>query len=355
MICGKCRGSLHPIYPEKKTPHYTCDRHLKELREQTCYGLKAAGLDALVAQQVLRALEPAALELSLRSVQDVERERQQVHRQWQQRLKRAHYESQRVERQYQAVEPDNRLVARTLEARWEESLRNERQLREEHERFLRQMPATLSDADRARMQSLSKDIATLWQSPQTTAGDRKEIIRCLVEQVVVHVQPKSEHVDVTIHWHGGFASQHEIVRPVGTFKQLRDYDRLIAQIVQLRRERNTFPTIAAQLNEEGFVPPRRKGVFRADTVGTLLLQNGLRDESNRAAIPKPDEWLVPTLARKLKVGPQKIYYWIQRGWIHSRRIVGRHRCLVWADRTEMNRLEKLKTYCTSWRSEAIPN
>ncbi len=90
------------------------------------YGLRAAGLDALVAQQVLRALEPAALELSLRAVEDIERERERLHRHWKQRLERARYESQRMERQYEAVDPDNRLVACTLEARWEESLRNER-------------------------------------------------------------------------------------------------------------------------------------------------------------------------------------------------------------------------------------
>jgi DNA invertase Pin-like site-specific DNA recombinase len=352
--CGNCNGSLRPVYPEKKTPHYTCDRHLRELREQTCYGLKGAGLDALVSQQVLRALEPAALELSLRAVQDVEGERQQLHRQWKQRLERVRYESERVERQYQAVDPDNRLVARTLEARWDESLRNERQLREEYDRFLQQTTTTLSDADRARIRALSADITTLWHAPQTTAADRKEIIRCLVARVVVHVQPKSEHVDVTLHWHGGFTSQHEIVRPVGTFKQLNDYDHLIERIVQLRREGNTYPAIALQLNTEGFVPARRKGCFRADTARTLLLQSGLRDESTRVATPEPDEWLPPVLAQKLKVGPQKIYYWIQRGWVHSRRILGRHRWLVWADRREMKRLEKLKTYCTSWALRGLP-
>jgi hypothetical protein len=352
--CGNCNGSLRPAYPEKKMPYYTCDRHLRELREQTCYGLKGAGLDALVAQQVLRALEPAALELSLQTERNVEGERQQLHRQWKQRLERARYESERVERQYQATDPDNRLVARTLEARWEESLRNERQLREEYDRFLQQTPTTLSDADRERIRALSADITTLWHAPQTAAADRKEIIRCLVERVVVHVQPKSEHVDVTIHWHGGFTSQHEIVRPVGTFKQLSDYDHLIERISQLRREGNTYPAIAVQLHTEGFVPPRRKGAFRADTVRTMLLQSGVRDESTRVAIPEPDEWLPPILAKKLQVGPQKIYYWIQQGWVHSRRILGRHHWLVWADRREMKRLEKLKTYCTSWALRGLP-
>jgi hypothetical protein len=227
-------------------------------------------------------------------------------------------------------------------------------VQEEYDRFLRQTPASLCKADRSKIQSLSGNIMALWHAQQTTAADRKEIIRCLVEQVVVHVQPNSEHVDVAIYWHGGFTSQHEIVRPVGTFKQLRDYDRLMDRIVQLRREGNTLPVIAARLNEEGFVPPRQKRGFRADTVCTLLRRSGRGEESSHTAIPAHDEWLVPDLAKRLNVGPQKVYYWIQRGWVHTRRIAGRHRCLVWADRKEMKRLKKHTTYCTSWALRGHP-
>jgi len=110
--------------PEKtKKPHSWCDTHLFEEREQPCFGLKAPPVDELVAQQVLRALEPAAVDLSLQAATDSKRERERLHQHWRQRLERAQYESQRVERQYQSVEPENRLVARTLEQRWDESLR----------------------------------------------------------------------------------------------------------------------------------------------------------------------------------------------------------------------------------------
>lgn len=110
----------------------------------------------------------------------------------------------RIERQYQAVDPENRLVAHTLEARWEESLQNSRHAQEEYDRFLSQTPASLSEADRSKIQRLSGDIPALWRTSQTMAADRKEVLRCLVERVVVHVQPDSEHVDVAIHWQGGF-------------------------------------------------------------------------------------------------------------------------------------------------------
>jgi DNA invertase Pin-like site-specific DNA recombinase len=354
VICGTCGHHLHPTYPEKKKPHYTCDRHLKEGREQTCYGLKAAELDDLVSQQVLRALEPASLELSLQAVEDIERERQRLHRHWKQQLQRCQYEADRAERQYQAVDPENRMVAQTLEQRWEEALRNQRQVREEYDRFLQTTPAQLGGEDRDRIRALAENITTLWQVPDTTSADRKEIIRCLVDRIVVHVERNSEYVDATIHWHGGFISQHEIARPVGSFKQLRDYDRLMKRIEQLYLAGHTGAAIAAKLNEEGFVPPRRKSVYTENTVRSLMLPRGWVGELNRGGIIEPDEWWVRDLARELEIRPQKVYYWAERGWVHSRRTPSRNHMVIWADRAELDRLHKLKTHCKSWSAVRIP-
>src|SRR3954454_12739167 len=126
----------------------------------------------------------------------------------------ARYESERAERQYHSVEPENRLVARTLERRWEEALCSQRRLEEEYDRFRREQPAELSGDELARIAALSGDIPALWDAPATTAAERKEIIRLLVERVVVHVRKDSEYVDVGIHWRGGFESRHEVIRPV---------------------------------------------------------------------------------------------------------------------------------------------
>ncbi len=215
-------------------------------------------MDELVAQQVLRALEPAALDLSLQAAAQIQQERDRLHQHWRQRLARAQYESERAERQYQSVEPENRLVARTLERRWEDSLCQQRQLREEYDRFLVSTPASLSDSDAERIRAATQNMSALWNAPHTTPEDRKAIVRCLVDQVVVHVEQNSEHVDVSIRWHGGFTSQHQIVRPVGRYTQLRDYDLLIASIKTLHQEGKSVPAIVERLNQEGFVPPRRR-------------------------------------------------------------------------------------------------
>ncbi|MDE5446762.1 hypothetical protein GWG65_36510 [Bradyrhizobium sp. CSA207] len=121
MICGRCglrmvaqynnNASVGPLLVHS---HGACD-----YAEPICQTLKAAPVDALVTRLVLQALEPAALETSVRAASDLAREREALERQWQHRLERARYEAERTRRQYDAVEPENRLVARTLERQWE--------------------------------------------------------------------------------------------------------------------------------------------------------------------------------------------------------------------------------------------
>jgi hypothetical protein len=341
--------------PEKtKKPHYWCDTHFFEDREQPCFGLKAPPVDELVAQQVLRALEPAAVDLSLQAATDIKRERERLHQHWRQRLERAQYESQRAERQYQAVEPENRLVVRTLEQRWEESLRQERQLREEYDRFLAATPASLSDVDAQRIRAASQNISALWHAAGTTAQDRKSIVRCLVDHVVVHVEQHSEHVDVTIHWHGGFTSQHHVVRPVGCYTQLRDYDLLIQRIKMLYQEGKAVPAIAERLNQEGFVPPRRRGVFSIGTLEPIMQRLGLVGELYRDDLLGSDEWWIRDLASKLKAPTCKVYYWATQGWIRSRKTPSGKHWIVWADDDELKRLGKLKVLRNSHMAQRNP-
>jgi hypothetical protein len=160
-------------------------------------------LDAFVTQHVLAALEPAAVELSLAATEQVEQERATLAHLWEQRRERAAYETERAARQYQAVEPENRLVARTRERAWEERLQAQQALAEEYHRFLQQQPRVLTSAERAAIRRLAADIPALWTAPTTTATDRKEIIRQVVEWVEVEAQGTSEQVRVRITWAGG--------------------------------------------------------------------------------------------------------------------------------------------------------
>ena len=143
------------------------------------------------------------------------------------------------------------------------------QLEDEYDRFLQEQPPQLSEDERARIRALASDIPALWDAPGTTAADRKEVIRLLVERVVVSVREDSEHVDMEIHWRGGFTSRHEILRPVRLYSQLRDHDRLMDLVAEWRRAGRTSAQIAAGLNREGFRTPTRRRRLHAGSGAKL--------------------------------------------------------------------------------------
>jgi DNA invertase Pin-like site-specific DNA recombinase len=342
VVCGRCGYCLSGCYQTKTQVYYVCMHHLREGNKHGCSSLKASVIDDLVVGQVLRALEPAALELSLKAGLDVEQERARLSQHWKKQLERARYESQRAERQYHRVEPENRLVARTLEQHWEEALRQERQLAEDYERFLRNQPALLTAAERARIRALAADLPALWQAPGTTTADRKEIIRALVERVVVQVRKDSEYVEATIHWQGGFTSQHELVRPVGCYEQLRDFKPLMDRLVQLHSQGQRAWQIADTLNREGFRPPKQKTSFTPAMVRQLLCRKGLGQRRRKKESLGSQEWWLSDLALELGVPKAKLRDWIVHGWLHARRTPVDRCWIAWADDAELERLRTLK-------------
>jgi hypothetical protein len=269
-------------------------------------------------------------------------------------LERARHEVARAERQYQLAEPENRLVVRTLETRWEEALKRQRQEQEEYDRFLAKLPATLSDNERQRITALSQDVATLWHAGGTSALDRKQILRCLVERVVLVADRSTEMNEVTIVWQGGMETKHQVARPVGSFEQLKDYRRLTERVRELHSSGHHLAQIAEILNREGFVPPRRRGAFTGAGVADFARRLGLFGELFRDDLREENEWWIPDLARKLKVISVKIHYWVKQGWINHRRTPSGKHLIVWADEDELRRLRKLGGKKTSWFAAKHP-
>jgi hypothetical protein len=277
-----------------------------------------------VAEQVLAALQPAALELHLAAAEDIEKERQLLHQNWQQQLERARYEAERAARQYGAVEPENRLVARELERRWEEALHGQARLEQEYEQFCAERPAKLSAAQRAAIRHLAQDIPALWSAATTTPVDRQRLVRLLIEQIEVTVQGQSEQVRLAITWSGGFVSRHDFLRTVGSYAQLSDYPRLMARIEQLRGEGKSLREVANALTAEGFPPPRRVERFSAGMIAGMLTRKYARDgEGDGVGIAtalKKGEWLVGDLARHLEMPVATLHHWRKAGWLRARKL-----------------------------------
>ncbi len=232
-------------------------------------------------------------------------------------------------------------MARSLERQWEEALRNQRNLVEEYDRDLKEQPPHLSEDQRARILALSSDLPTLWNAPETTAADRKEIIRLVVQRVEVHVRAETECGEVVISWRGGVMTRHEIVRPVSRYESLGSYDQLMNRIIEMRQEGQTIKHIAAQLNAEGYRTPRSRKGYTSTSVRKLLS----RGEPTRGRIGTRrldrHEWWMPELARSLQMSANKLTYWALRGWVRSRQVPPRGLWVVWADARERRRLRKV--------------
>jgi hypothetical protein len=189
---------------------------------------------------------------------------------WQQRLERAAYERERAARHYRLVEPEHRLVARQLAKDWEDKLRAQRQLQEEYERFLQVQPQPLSAAERAAIAQLAHNIPALWHAPTTTLAERKEIIRQIIQRVMVAGEGMSERLQITIEWVGGGTTYGMITRPISRLAHLSDYPRLCERIRTLAHAGYSTVQITACLAREGFRSPKQAKPLSRQSVVELM-------------------------------------------------------------------------------------
>jgi DNA invertase Pin-like site-specific DNA recombinase len=351
LRCGRCGGHrmtvrYHDGSGAARSAHgYTCAFY--QVNYGTggrCQHIAGPALDAYIAGQVLEAVAPAALEVSMAAAALAEDERAMLDKLWRQRIERARYAAGRARRQYQLAEPENRLVTRQLEADWEAALAETARLEADYQRFTEEQPQTLTPAERAAIQALASDLPQVWNAPSTTQADRKELLRILIEDITVSVAGDSELVDVTITWAGGHQTSGQAVRPVARLDQLSYYPALLARIAGLAEAGRTSRQIAGILNAEGFRPPKRTSRFSDQQVRTLITQRGIRSQrKGRPAVLTslaPGHWPVPGLAAELGMPTATIYNWIYRGWITARHAPGTRNWIITADDEQMRQLRE---------------
>lgn len=347
VICGRCGKRMSVCYSGQSKARFTCDMSRHQWGESQCQSFNARPLQDLIERQLLLALSPAALDLSLNAARQIETDRQQVAKHHRQTVERAHYQSELARSRYESVDHKNRLVAAELERRWEATLTEERQAEETLARLLQQQPARLTAEETARITSLSQDIPALWQAPSTSGTERQTILRALVEQVVVEVIGRSERVTVSIRWSGGFESRHEIQRAVGKFQQLESANAIRARIVALKHQGQNHAAVAARLNAENY-HAASGGPFTTPIVCQLCRQfraAGLLHDERRPHDDKETmspRWKLGVLARHLGVKPETLSTWRRRGWVHADRVDDQW--ILWADADELKRLQQLTNH-----------
>jgi len=349
VICGRCGAHMATQVSSQGYPRYSCQLEYMSYGGPYCQSLRSDGLDTYVTQQALQALQPATLALSLQAAEEVEHQRELLYAQWQKRLERAEYEARRAFRQYNAVDPDNRLVARQLERQWEVALHQQADLQEAFARFEARQPRRLTPAERTQIKQLSEDLPALWHAETTTQVDRKSILRLMIEKVVVRVVGDTERVEVTICWHGGAQTQGEIIRPVARLDQLSYYPALCQRVRDLVDEGLTTRQITERIHAEGFRPPKRVPRYTVSAISSLRSRLGLvrpcRKTRPDELARHPDEWLVSELAAHLDMPTVTLHHWIRREVVQARQPDGAQgRWLIFADAEEVTRLQKRRQY-----------
>jgi DNA invertase Pin-like site-specific DNA recombinase len=357
--CGRCGRPMAACNThEIKEPRYICDPDHFEGGGSPCQSMTAQPVDRLIESLVLEAVQPAALELSMRAAEQANQERDRLHAMWRLKRERANYEVERARRQYDAAEPENRLVTRELERRWEEKLAEARRLQEDYTRFQAEQPRALTAAERERIRCLAADLPALWQAATTQGADRRSVVRLLIERVELTRQGDSERIDVVVYWRGGAQGRYTVTQRLRSYQRLGRFEELKERVMDLRRQGKTAKRIADVLNAEGFVMPRG-GTFHDGTVRRLFARFGVSDIAEEqikgGAGPGNGEWWLPALAAELEVKPIVLHRWLRSGYMIGRQVAGdKSRWIVWANAAELHRLKRLRRYELAHRGEAIP-
>lgn len=265
VFCGGCGARMQTHY----SPHlrYECARQALDYGEPACTSLPGEEIERVAAEQLLAALAPASLELSLAACQRIESQRAELDRSWQLRLERARHDAQRAFRQYDAAEPENRLVVRALEGQWEAALQTVRTLEEEYDRFRASRPTTLSAAERRSILDLSQNLPRLWNSPSVAVADQRRVVQLLLEKAVV-TSDGSERLNLELHWAGGCTTRHAATRSVRRWSDLSRYEAILAEIEKLASRGLRSREIARRLNAAGY-RTCRNAEFTAQNVRQL--------------------------------------------------------------------------------------
>ena len=249
--CGHCGRRLQTHYTGRNSaPGYHCPgKVLVEGRGSHCLSIGGVQIDEAVAAAFIAALEPARLAATLAAAERLEVDREGALQHWRLDVERASYSASLAERRYSAVDPDNRLVARGLERAWEESLAALEAAKAELARREKERPRVLSQAERDNLATLGPDLATVWAAPTTTPRDRKELLRSLIEEVIIRVEREKSSAHITLRWKGGTLSELHLTLPKRKATVRTDED----TVALVRRLAVHYPdaVIAGILNRQG--------------------------------------------------------------------------------------------------------
>lgn len=281
--CGTCGGRLHVRYTHH--PKYVCTHLPTTAQKGSCLHTVTDKIDALVTQAFLQAIQPAQLDALQALLAQQLHDQAQLDQQWQQRLERVRYEAALTQRRYRAVDPDNRLVAATLEQEWEQQLQALHLTQADYDAFRRhcQAPPTISPELQAQFQHICDTLPTLW--PQLPNDQKKLLLRSLIAQVIL--TPTDDlHLEVKLVWLSGHCSLLTLDRTANlAWVDLPHYPQLLARIHTLWQQGIDDRQIADLLHAEGLTAFSKQRPLSWYTIRNLRLKQGWSVRPKASQLP----------------------------------------------------------------------
>lgn len=312
VLCGRCGRRMQVQY-SKQGPRYVCRDAAMRYATSTCQSFGQRYLDEAVCACFFEAVKPAQLEMLLAALSTLEQERQAREKGWQVRLERARYAVRLAERQYEAVDPENRLVARALEKRWNEALETLSNLEREYAVAQKTTLVPLTPEEQEAVRQLTLNVPALWGAPTTTMADRKRLLRTVVQEITLTpTAPRA--ASMTILWSGGVTTSHEVICPPIGWHCLAP----TALVERLRELASRLPDhrIAELLNAEEVRTPTGKP-WTAGRVASLRKQHTIVTAcpTEPGAVAVRGDGLISSTeaARRLQVSRSLVHVWLAHG------------------------------------------
>jgi DNA invertase Pin-like site-specific DNA recombinase len=320
VTCGHCGRRLHVHYRGRNSaPGYHCaGKDLVAGRGVYCLNVGGTVIEQAVADAFLEAITPAAIDAMRLSVDQLQSNHDASLSQWRLEVERTRYEAERAERRYRTVEPENRLVARGLETEWESRLRDLATAEMELRRREQQRPSTISPEQLKAIERLGSDIRQVWDATTTTDRDRKELLRTLLEEVVLNLKRAEGRAHLTLRWRGGAITLLDI--PAPRFKPMgprTDEDTLSL----LPRLAALYPdeVIAGILNRQGRKTATGER-FTANQVGSLRRYRDIPRFQPPTTPPNGELVSIRKAAQILGMNTSSIHRWLADGFIAGEQI-----------------------------------
>lgn len=313
--CGRCGRRLRVYYQGKNsTPGYYCASHsIVNGRGTWCLRVGGARIDEAVVRAFLEAITPAGTQAALLAEQDLQAEHDAQMGQWRLQVERAAYQAERAERRYRAVEPENRLVARTLEAEWEQRLSERTAAEAELARRERERPRCLTDEQRQQIHALGADLQRVWEAPTTTDRDRKELLRTLLEEVNINLHRPESKAHMTLRWRGGAIHEFDVGLRSRHMPPLRTDEDTI-KLVRRLAAHYSDAMIAGIVNRQGRRTARGDR-FTANKIGNLRRYWKIPRYEPPSTPSTGELATVKKAAEILDIAPSTVHRWLSDGFI----------------------------------------